>query len=197
MTIVKIDEALRVGWQNFTARPWYLLGLSLAVFVLFAFSIGNAVVTALAYILLAGYLTVFLKHFHGEWFVFDDLFSMDQRWIFFAFLGLIKGLLILAGLIFFIVPGVYLAIRWMFAELCVIDQGMRPIEALRESSRLTDGHKWKLLLFAAVVLLLLVLGVFVFIIGALVVSIVVSFAAIKIYYDLKSALEEAHNNENI
>lgn len=128
-----------------------------------------------------------IQHYNGKTIAFDDLFSLDSRWISFAFLGLIKGLLIFVGLVFFIIPGIYLSIRWMFAELYVIDQGMRPIEALRASSALTKGHMWKLLLFTIVVWVLMLLGLILLLVGAVVASIVVLFAVIKIYNDLKNS----------
>jgi len=186
MKNVKIRESLKVGWSLFIKRPWYLLGLILSVAVLFILTSSDALATALAYILYGGLIAVLLKHYHNEHIVFDDLFSIDQRWISFAFLGVIKTVAILLGLLCFIIPGIYLSIRWMFAELYVIDKGMRPIEALRASSALTEGHKWKLLLFMLTTTLLILLGLFFFIVGALVASLIAMFAVIKIYKDLQS-----------
>lgn len=184
---IKIRESIKVGWSNFRRRPWYLLGLSLAVAALFALgSSQSAFATALAYIVYGGYLAVLLKHFAGDNVVFDDLFSIDSRWISFAFLGLIKGILITLGFILFVIPGIYLSIRWMFSGLLVIDQNMRPIEALRASSEMTKGHRWKLLGFSIVSLALFILGIVFFIVGAVVAGIVITFAIIKIYSDLKS-----------
>jgi hypothetical protein len=187
MKSFSISNALGVGWQSFKRRPWYLLGLALAVFALFALSIGNAVVTALAYILYSGYIAVLIRHYRGETIVFDDLFTLDNRWISFAFMGLIKGILIFLGFVCFILPGIYLAVRWMFAEFYVINEGMRPMEALRASSALTKGHWWHLFGFSLVVILLLILGLFALIVGVIVVSVVVFIATFKIYEDLKAA----------
>ncbi len=187
MKNVKIRESLKVGWGLFMKRPWYLLGLGLAVAVLFVLTgSGDALATALSYIVYGGFVLVLLKFYNQEPIVFDDLFTIDQRWISFAFLGVIKGLLIMLGLICFIIPGVYLAIKWMFAELYVIEKGMRPLEALRASSALTQGHKWKLLLFTLTTTVLILAGLFLFIIGAFVASLVAMFAMIKIYKDLQS-----------
>ena len=141
MKKVYIRSALGNGWTQFVRRPWYLLGLTLAAFALFALTgSNNALATALAYILYGGYLAIMLKHSAGEQVVFDDLFELvDKRWIYFAFLGVIKNILIMLGFICFIVPGIYLAIRWMFADLLVVEKGLRPIEALKASSELTEG----------------------------------------------------------
>lgn len=184
---IKIGEVIKVGWSNFRKRPWYLLGLTLAVAALFVLgSSQNAMVTALAYIVYGGYLFVLIKHFRGEEIVFDDLFSLDSRWISFAFLGLIKGILITLGFVLFIIPGIYLSIRWMFAGLLVIDQNMKPLQALRASSEMTMGNKWKLLGFSIVSLILFILGLLFIGIGAVIAGIVVTFAVIKLYTDLRT-----------
>jgi len=192
MKQIHIRESLKAGWGLFMKRPWYLLGLLIAFALLFtATSSQGAVVTALAYVVNAGYLALLLRHYAGETVVFDDIFSVDQqKWISFAFLALIKGVAILLGLVCFIVPGVYLAVRWIFAELYVIDKGMRPLEALKASSELTEGVRWKLFLFSLVSVFLILIGLLFLIVGAFVVSIVCSFAIIKMYKDLQSKVKE-------
>ncbi len=172
-------------------RPWYLLGLMLSFLVIFFISLGNAVVTALAYIAYGGYLAMFIKHARGETIEFDDMFSLDNRWISFAFLGIIKMVLVTLGFLFFIIPGLYLSIRWMFAEMLVVDQGMKPVEALRASSKMTEGEWWKLLLFILVVGLLSIIGLAALVVGVLVVSLVAFLAVIKLYDDLKGKVVKA------
>lgn len=189
---VRIFESLKVGWELFKKRPWYLLGVSLAVSTLFFFTISDsAIATALSYIVYGGWVAVLLRHYGGETIVFDDLFIVDKRWIYFAFLGAIKGLLLLLGFLLLIVPGIYLAIRWMFAEILVIDKGLRPIEALRKSSELTQGVRWKLFGFVVISSILVLLGVVALVVGAVAVAIVTAFAMIQIYKDLDNPTPEA------
>jgi uncharacterized membrane protein len=191
MKKVKIRESLKAGWELFMQRPWYLLGLTAAMAVLFAVSSSDsALATALAYIVYGGYLLMLINHFNGNRIVFDDLFSIDSRWVSFAFLAIIKGGLILLGFVCFIIPGIYLAVRWMFAEFYVLEKGMRPLQALKASSELTKGYRWKLLLFCLVSVLLIILGFFFLIIGAIVAALVVTFASIKIYKDLQAEVQQ-------
>lgn len=190
MQSIHIRGALKAGWQAFTRRPWYLLGLLLAFVVVFVISLGNALVSALAYIAYGGYLLMLLKHLRGDEIKLDDMFTIDSRWISFAFLGIIKTLLILLGLLCFIIPGVYLAIRWLFAELLVLDQGLRPLEALKASSALTAGVRGKLFLFCLVGCLLMILVTPLILIGWLVVSLVFSFATMQLYENLRQRSDE-------
>lgn len=186
MTTISIRRALKTGWDLFTNRPWFILGITLSVFALFLLtSTQSIMMSALSYIVYGGYLAVLLKHTYGDRIFFDDLFSFDNRWISFAFLGVIKSVLVFVGLAFFIVPGIYLAVRFMFAELYVMDKGMRPIEALQASSLLTKGHMWKLFFFSLVASILMIAGFFVFAIGGVIACIVVTFATITLYKELQ------------
>ncbi len=173
-------------------RPWYLLGMALAIFGIFAMTAGdNSAVTALSYIVYGGFVAVLLKHSNGGTITFDDLFDVvDKRWIYFAFLGIIKSALIFIGLLCFVIPGIYLAIRWMFAELLVIDKGMRPMEALKASSEMTEGVRGKLFLYALVSILLMLAGLLALVIGAVVAGIVLQLASIRLYKDLSAPVTE-------
>ena len=185
--MVNIGESLKVGWRKFKERPWYLMGILLAMIGLFlATASANALFTALSYIVLGGYVTMLFMHYDGKHIVFDDFFSIDRRWIYFTFVSIVKGFLILVGLIFFVIPGIYLAVRWMFAEFLVIDRGLRPLEALRASSSLTEGHRWKLFVFAVVIILISFLGLMLFVIGVIPASLIVTFATIHIYRQLEN-----------
>jgi hypothetical protein len=182
------------GWEAFIRRPWYLFGLSLAFFGLFAVSIGDAAVTAFSAVLYGGYIAMLIKHFHGAKIEFDDIFVIQDRWVYYAGLTLIKAFFIILGFLCFIIPGIYLSIRWMFAEILVIDQNMKPLEALKASSKLTEGVRWKLFWMSIVMMLLVFLGLAFFIVGAIMMSVVVMFAYIKVYDDLKSKL---HNESEV
>lgn len=188
MKTVKIREALGVGWNLFMQRPWYLLGLTLATCGLFvAVSSKGVLVEALGSIIYAGYIARMLAYSRGESIQFDDLFDIDKRWIYFAFLMVIKSFFILLGFICFVVPGIYLTVRWMFAEILVIDQGMRPLEALRASSALTAGNRGKLFLYSLTALLLIIVGFLFIIIGGIIGMIVTMFATLHIYKELQKA----------
>lgn len=186
MEKISIRTAFKTGWKQFLARPWYLMVLGLSIWGLVIMgSTSNAAFTALGYIIIAGYMHVMLKHARGDSFVFDDLFSLDNRWISFVFLAMIKAFFIILGLILFIVPGVYLIVKWMFAEYYVVDKGMRPMEALRASSKLTEGHRWKIFFFMLASIVAVWLGILVFVVGVLASTAIVFLATISMYRQLQ------------
>lgn len=187
MKTLQVTQAIRRGWSLFTRRGWYLFGLTAAVMGLAMLVIGNAVATALYSIIIGGYIAILLKHAREEKYVFDDLFLVDRRWVYFAFGMLIKAVLILLGLVCFIVPGVYLAVRWMFSELYIIDDGMRPLEALKASSALTEGYRWKLFGYLLLMMLIGLLGTLALGVGLFVAVPVINFATITLFWNLKKA----------
>ncbi len=53
-----------------------------------------------------------------------------------------------AGLLLFVVPGLYMAGRLAMALPLVVDGGVGPIEAVRRSWDMTDGNGWRIIAFA-------------------------------------------------
>lgn len=64
---------------------------------------------------------------------------------------------IAAGLFVFIVPGVYLAVRWYFVAQAVVIDGRRGPDALRRSGELVTGEWWRVLGIAIVVNLVVII----------------------------------------
>jgi len=80
-----------------------------------------------------------------------------------------------------IVPGIIFVLMFMFTTLIVIDRGLGPIEAMKESSRITRGHRWTLLGLALLVVLVTLLVLLALVVGLL-VSVPVSWIALAHVY---------------
>lgn len=89
---------------------------------------------------------------------------------FFSYLltTVLLALIVAGGLVLLVVPGVVWALRFGYAPFLVADAGHDPIEALRESARLTAGAKRQLLGFAVLALLVNLLGAMALGVGLLV-----------------------------
>lgn len=81
----------------------------------------------------------------------SDLFSFNSKnlgnivmWI---LTGIVYGLMVFVGLIFLIIPGLYLGARYIFAPYIVVDKKVGIGQALDISSKLTDGHRAKIILY--------------------------------------------------
>ncbi|MCK4994894.1 MAG: hypothetical protein KAS13_07630 [Candidatus Omnitrophica bacterium] len=69
------------------------------------------------------------------------------------------------GMLLFIVPGIVLLLKFQFFAFFIIDKKLGPIEALKESSRITQGIKLELLGFAILMGLINILGALAFGVG--------------------------------
>lgn len=68
-----------------------------------------------------------------------------RLWPAFALLSALSSLLIVIGFSLMILPGIYVMIKLAFAEVLLVKRGLRPLDAMRESFRLTGGHFFLLL----------------------------------------------------
>lgn len=66
-------------------------------------------------------------------------------WPRFVLLAGIGTLLIILGASLFILPGLWLMVRLVFADYLLVLRGLSPLQALQQSLQLTHGHFWPLL----------------------------------------------------
>jgi Protein of unknown function (DUF975) len=61
--------------------------------------------------------------------------------------SILYGLLVFAGFILLIIPGIYWAVRYHFFPYLIVDRDMGPVEAIKKSGQMTRGVWWNLFLF--------------------------------------------------
>jgi len=131
-----------------------------------------------------GFVRLMLHVVRGEPAQFGDLFSGTPVIVTGLVAGLLVGLATLAGTCLLIVPGIIAALGLMFVNWVVIDQGLGPVEALKESWRLTSGEKGGLFLWALVMCGVVLVGVLACCVGVLVAGPVVGLGTTIIYDNL-------------
>jgi len=201
---------LRFGWETFKKRPAFFIGIFVLIWVIGAVGselgahVNNAQTPSILVLALAGVFInivvgVLLKmgtisfvlaaHDAPESATVRDLWEPDMFW---NYLGamILTGIIVVVGLILVIVPGIIWALRYVFVPYLVIDRGLAPLAALRESSRITYGHKWQLLgLFLALIVLNIV-GAIALLVGLLVTIPLSSFALAHAYRTLEHGANE-------
>ncbi len=80
--------------------------------------------------------------------------------------GILQAVIVLLAFFMAIVVSVYLFLKYQFFGYLIVDRGMGPVEALRQSARLTDGALKNLLVFwleliCGIFVVLIVLGMFI------------------------------------
>jgi uncharacterized membrane protein len=168
-------SCIRFGWETFKKRPWFLIGAAFFYFVVIilvssilnelidqggvvAF-VGSFARTAVQMLAGMGAISFGLK-------AHDDIANVSilDFWRprpFWKYTGtaILFGIIFLAGLVLVIVPGIIWGIMFGYAAYLVIDKGLWPLQALKESRRITYGYKWKLLLLGIFSILIAIVGV--------------------------------------
>lgn len=193
---VPVGQGLHFGWKEFhTHTSFYisagliLLGFFIAFSVLgdvfedapiaaFAIFIAYVIVMSL---LTIGYIKEVLLAVRGKQPSYKRLFSYSNTLIPYILCELAYKLIVFAGIILFIVPGIIWAIKYMFAPYLVLDKGLTVKEALKESKRITKGIKWDLLGAGIPIAIAGYLGIFALGIG-LFVSLQISAIAMAFIY---------------
>jgi hypothetical protein len=116
----------------------------------------------------------------------------DARGCFWRYVaaGILYGLIMLAGFILLIVPGIIWSIKFGLCFYFVIDKGLGPIEALKASSRTTMGVKWQLFGFGILCSLINLLGVLCLVVGVFATYPMVLVASALVYRQLLAQTPE-------
>jgi uncharacterized membrane protein len=99
----------------------------------------------------------------------------------FSLLSVLYGIIVFFGTLLFIIPGIYLAIKYHFAETLFIDKDISIKEAFNQSAQITQGVKGKIALFGIALFGINVLGLLAIVVG-LFVTIPLSVLANFILY---------------
>jgi len=100
------------------------------------------------------FIGIIAKASKGEMIPMTEIFDPKYRKYmgeFFLTSGLV-GLGVSMGMVFFIIPGIVIAIAWRFAPLLTIDKGKNPTEAITLSNNVTYGYKGKMFLIYFIVI---------------------------------------------
>ncbi len=155
METFKATECISFGWQTFKKRAWYLIG----IFILLEISTviinrlqfqggASAFVSALALVVsvLTGIATIFIflkAHDDVAQVTLADAWNKIDVSLLGRYLGayILYILIIVVGFILFIIPGIIFMLMFSQTLFLVVDRGLGPIEALKESKRITTGYK--------------------------------------------------------
>ena len=117
---------------------------------------------------------------------FGDFLSLDIPVLRLITLVVLFMLIFSIGWIMFFIPGIYVAIRFSQCFYVMIDRPETGVmEALGRSWYMTQGNFWRLLCFACLCLLLIMVGYFFFIIGMFFSLAFCIFASVDVYRQLK------------
>jgi len=187
------SEAVLFGWDTLKKNFGFFLGLLaivVAVNVLFGLVMSSfseeapkalmVAVSVLSWILdfliSMGIIRITLKFCDREQTTYRDLFSAYRLLLNYIVGSIVYGIIVAIGLVFLIIPGIYLAVKYQFYDYLIVDKGMGPIDAVKRSGVLTEGVKRNLVLFWLMLMGINILGLLALGVG-LIASVPVSWLA--------------------
>ncbi len=81
----------------------------------------------------------------------SEIFTDFSTIVRLAIASFVLSFIVIIGFILLIVPGVYFALRFQLFGFLIVDKGLGPIEALKESWRLTEGKVGNLFVLGLIV----------------------------------------------
>jgi len=175
-----VIDLIKEGWarmegsklQLFIAFVIYVLvSLVLSVFLSLIFPQGSVdnpntlnqlIVTLISYPvlipILAGMMMMALQHGRGEQIEFKSIFNYYHVTGKLSLASILSSILMFIGFILFFLPGLYLAVAYMFVLPLIIDKDMGIWEAMEYSRKKVTQHWFKVFGLVFLLTLILILG---------------------------------------
>ncbi|MFA5039461.1 MAG: hypothetical protein WC732_07250 [Candidatus Omnitrophota bacterium] len=194
------QEAFGYGWQMMKKHFWLFTGLLVLIGIIqgienyfsddkFHGSPVSALITMIFWVLdvivQIGFLKVLLNLHDGKGFKFSDLFSQWRLFFKYIFGAIVYGLIVLAGLILLIVPGIMWAVRFQLYTYFIVDKKAGPIEALKLSAQATKGSRTELFWFDLACFGAAILGLLALFVGLLAAIPTILMAMVFVYRKLQ------------
>lgn len=197
------SECIRFGWETFKKRPWFLVGAFFLVTLITSIisSIVNQVFPAddggtsltgflvsIPVQVLASIATTSFAlkaNDNVESAQIRDLWR-PQFFVNYLCMSILFFIAAAVGFVLFIIPGFVVIVMYYFACYFVVDRSLGPVVAMKESARITKGHRSQILGLLALIVLLNLLGLLALVIGLL-VTVPVTFLAVAHAYRTLSA----------
>lgn len=218
-----LGEALKVGWDKAFSRFGLILGTLVVAGIVVGIpssmrNIANSIVQGShnnATIVLVGIISLgllilqyWLQILTGIGLIRIQLNTIDDKpaefaqlfnsenvfWTYFG-ASILYGLIILGGILLLIIPGIYWAIKYQFTLNLVVDKKLKPVEALKESGKITQGHKWWLLGFGIILGLINLATIFTLFLGLVITIPVTVMAHMYVYRKLSLQAPKTATNK--
>ncbi|MDR1452838.1 MAG: hypothetical protein LBJ25_02545 [Candidatus Margulisbacteria bacterium] len=202
-----IVESLSYGFAKTKKFFWITLGLyvlaelatylvSLAGGVVLGLSLNGGVLVCMLVMLLIAALSIYvsvmialgwrrvlLAVLSGRAPALEHFLDADNHQYFWQYIGacILRALIITAGLILFVIPGIVWSYTYMFTQLLVVDKKLSPTEALAASRKLVAGQRLNLFVWSLALLGINILGTLCFGLGLL-ISVPTSYYASMYVY---------------
>jgi len=208
-----IKLALSKGWQTYKTN----FGFLIVTFILYLLIMGvingleaylsekesvfgliiAIVGVFVSFLIQIGWVRIGLKLLNGELAEYEDLLKNGDRVLSYFLGNLLVGVIVAAGLVLLVIPGIYWALKYMYVPYLIADRNLKVGEAMRLSAVMTNGVKWKLVGYGFVQLGLIIAGVLALFVGLLAVLPTLWLTSLGIYQQLLNYVEKIDNTAQV
>lgn len=190
-------DIIKCSWSIVKEHLSFLVGLAFAYFIFNTvwgmvsdgleknhspiLALLNLVLMAISVVFSMGVFWVSLKIVRKEKPVVSHLWETWRRGFHYITVSFLYSFIITIGLVLFIIPGVYWAVRYSQVFLLILGEEKGIFDVFKESARLTEGSKWTIVRLYLLLALLNVLGALIFFIGLL-VTLPITWISIALLY---------------
>jgi uncharacterized membrane protein len=193
-----IGEALQFGWNTMKENFALVLGVMLVfiaiqvVPILFqdlepADAMLALVAMLVSMILSLGAVRIALNLYEKRRGDLGDLFSQTSLFPDYLVATIVYVLIVIAGLILLIIPGIVWAIKYSYYGYYIVDKRKSPFDAIKASGQATKGHKWHILGLWLVIVGVNIVGALALGVGLFLTVPTTSLACAYVYKQLASA----------
>lgn len=201
---IVIPEVMRASWKYLKSQVWVLVGLFTGYVLLYMIFWGIQLYTppsSVTRLLMSFFLAVFSLIFYLGYYknIFQTIDGEEPQFsaygrqagkFFSTFIaGILFAAIFIIGMIFLVLPGIYMAIRLQFYVAAIVDDDMGAVDALKHSWDITKGHSLSLILLMLVMFLVCLMGTLLFGIGLLVAIPLIYIMQCYVYRVLNRSLE--------
>jgi uncharacterized membrane protein len=106
-----------------------------------------------------GFTKIMLLLVQDEFVEVADMFNNFRLFLSYFVASFLYGIAVALGTLLFIIPGIFIAIRFQFYPYFILEEGVSSFTALQKSYFLSQNLTFELLLFGTVVVILNVIGI--------------------------------------
>lgn len=196
-TKFQVSDVISTSWKFLKSQIWVLVGLFVGYFILYAIistfttpanndpmniqwgrqSVSSLISIVIGGLFMLGYLKNLFQTLDGVEPQFSAYGQQARKIGTYIISYLLFILIVIVGCIFFIIPGIYLALRLQFFMAFIVEENAGITDSLKMSWNITKGHAGDLFILWLAMIAICILG---FIL--LVVGIFVAFPLIYMMY---------------
>jgi hypothetical protein len=186
---LNVQDCIKQGWEMFKEHIGEFVGFTLIIFVASTVSAklafaGSFIFSAVVASFYAGYAIAAFRLLSGEPIEFADFFKGFNYFLPLFLAALAAGFLVSIGFLLLIIPGIYLAVTYMFTTFLIIDYRMEFWQAMEISRKIITQNWFAFFGFAFALFAINLLGGLVLGVGLLVSIPVTSCAAAVAYKEI-------------